>query len=120
MQKTFLIGSIGSNAVVKASNGSEFITFDMCDNHRYTRKSDGVTVEDSTWYSVTLNASRKAILPYLTKGTTVFVEGRLTAKVYQDSKGQYRVGLSIICDTVEFCGKSNAVQQVPEDERPFD
>ena len=44
------------------------------------------------------------MLPYLKKGTKVFVRGRLSAKTYTTRTGEIKVSLSVMASEVQLCG----------------
>ena len=68
--------------------------------------------------------------PYLKKGQSVYIEGRLKTRSWEDKDGQTRYTTEIICDSLEMLGKksSEGVAEQPnpsiatpstEDDLPF-
>lgn len=74
-----LIGNIGADAQVKESNGSKFVSFNVCDN----RKVNGQ--ELSQWYGCTINRVNENLLKYLRKGQNVFVRGVPKYRVFDSA-----------------------------------
>lgn len=104
MLRFTVIGNLGSDARVEESNGSKFVSFNVGHNDRYTDAS-GVTHESTMWVSCALNGDGSKLLPYLTKGRLVYVEGRGSARVYSSPQLRRMVaGLNISVDRVELLG----------------
>lgn len=98
------IGNLGSDARIEESNGTKFVSFNIGHNDRYT-DAQGVTHESTQWISCALNGDGGKLLPYLTKGRLVFVEGRGSARVYSSPTLRRMVaGLNISVDRVELLG----------------
>lgn len=99
-----VIGNLGANAELRAENGKEYIVFNVAHTDRRTA-SDGQTVERATWVSCFLSASRRNILPYLVKGTRVFVRGLMSTRIYDSAVHHCKmVGLSLYATDLELCG----------------
>ena len=64
-----IIGNIGADAKKVDANGSEFVSFNVCDNRKV-----GDT-ETSMWYGCALNRCSPNLMKYLVKGQQVFVRG---------------------------------------------
>lgn len=58
---------------------------------------------ETIWIEVNVNYDITNTLPYLLKGTKVFVYGELVPKIYQSSKGAI-LNLKMFCDDLELCG----------------
>jgi single-strand DNA-binding protein len=68
-----IIGNLGSDAVIKDFNGQKFISFSVAHTESYVDK-ELVKHEKTTWVSC-LKYGESGVLPYLKKGTRVFVRG---------------------------------------------
>jgi single-strand DNA-binding protein len=115
MVRMDLIGHIGQDAIVRdvAGNSMKAIGFSVAHTEKY-KDAQGVQRERTTWISCTLwrSADRLAIVPYLTKGTKVFVSGQPSAAGYvSQSDGQAKGDLRLRVDTVELLGAQNNNQQ---------
>ena len=101
MQETILIGNITQDAQIKDWNGSQFIAFSVADNETYT-DSDGVKHERTTYWSClkpVFNGNTK-VAPFLTKGTLVYLRGRVSSKVYE-KEGKWYGGLNLRVDDLK-------------------
>lgn len=101
-----LIGNLGANAEVKTADGREFVSFRVAHNDSY-KGADGTKVESSMWVDCTMSCAsgRPAVLPYLTKGTTVCVVGQVSTRVYSSEKDRcMKAGLKIHVQKIELIG----------------
>ena len=90
MLQCTMIGNLGANAEIKATDGREFVTFRIAHNDSFTR-ADGTKTETSMWVDCTMSCQngRPAVLPYLTKGTSVCVVGNVTLRVYSSEQDRW-------------------------------
>ena len=112
MLKVSIIGYIGADAVVKSANGREFTTCRVAHTNRW-KDNDGVPHEETDWVDVTLQG-RPAVLPYLTRGQLVFVEGNARQRIYSSAKERcMKAGLLVNASSIELLGgKSDDVPAV--------
>lgn len=94
-----LIGNLGSNAEIVKSNGSEFVSFNVCDNRKVGNK------EIQQWYTCNLNKSDSKIVPCLTKGQGVFVRGVPVYRIFDSAKYHCKMmGISILVNEIHLVG----------------
>lgn len=94
MMKVELIGHLGADAEVQTVNGFSFATCRVADSSRWTDK-DGVVHDNTRWVDVSITQYDK-LLPYLKKGTLVFVRGNLDTRVYSSEKDRcMKCGITI-------------------------
>ena len=101
-----LIGNLGGNAEIKAVDGREFVTFRVAHNET-SKAADGTRVERVQWVDCTMSCDggRPAILPYLIAGTSVFIVGSLSSRVYSSAKDRcWKAGLTIRVQRIELLG----------------
>lgn len=99
-----VIGNLGADARVVDQDGRRFVSFNVGHNDRWTDAA-GVAHESTTWVSCTLNGDGGKLLPFLTKGRTVFVEGRGSARVFSSERARAMVaGLNCMVDRIELVG----------------
>lgn len=100
MLKLEIIGNLGADAQEKSfGDGSKAITFNVA----HTEKYDGR--EETVWVSVFLDARRDKVAQFLTKGTKVFIRGRVWLRIYDSAKYHKKMaGFSMWADELELCG----------------
>lgn len=106
MLQVILIGNLGGNAEVKASDGREFVTFRVAHNESYTDAA-GQKIERVQWIDCTMSCDngRPAVLPYLLAGTMVCVQGSMSTRVYPSEKDRcWKAGVTIRVAKLELLG----------------
>lgn len=113
--KIEVIGNLGRDAETKQTqDGREFVAFTVADSY----KQNGQEV--TNWIECLSNNTK--IAQYLTKGTKVFVRGRLTSKIWQKKDGTSAIQHTCNVSELEFCGGGKTEQQggnTPNNDMPF-
>lgn len=105
MLKGVLIGNLGGDAIAQSANGNEFITFRVAHNNRWTDNA-GQLHEDTNWVDCTMN-ERPAVFEFLKAGKTVYVEGRLSTRIYSSKKDRcMKAGVKISVTHIELIGSA--------------
>ncbi len=97
MKQLLIEGHIGNDAIIKESNGKQFLAFSVAVNENYKNK-EGVDVESIDWISCTSKNLNLAKL--LKKGNRVMVQGKPKLKVFQDKERQTKAGLDLLAFNV--------------------
>lgn len=114
MFKVEIIGNIGGDAEVKNDNGRKYVQFSVADSRKY-KKEDGTEVEVTNWVSCFLRNPDSAVVPFLKKGTRVFVRGNGELRLFSSAKDRMmKPGLSINVAEVELVGGA-ASDEVPRE-----
>ena len=102
MNKILIIGNLGSDPEMRYTpNGNAVTSFSVATNRRYT--TGGETREETEWFRVSAwNRLAETCNQYLTKGSKVYVEGRLTSRSFQGNDGQMRFSLEVNATDVRF------------------
>lgn len=103
MLKCQIIGNIGSDPELRYSaSGSAFLRINVASNYR--AKNEAGEWEDKTeWLRCTLFGNRaESLAERLTKGSRIYLDGRLEARPWTDREGGVRAGLEITVDTIDF------------------
>ena len=108
-----VIGNLGSDAEVKELNGNKAVCFNVAHTERW-KQDDGTIRESTTWISCILNGDGGKLLPYLKRGTQVFVEGSGSTRCYSSPKEKRWVaGLNITVRHIELVG--GKMDEVPQE-----
>lgn len=91
--KLILVGNLGQNATVNIVNGKNCINFSVAHSEKW-KDAQGVQKERTTWVSCAYWSDKTNIVPYLTKGSTVYVEGTVEARAYTTQRGENGVSLN--------------------------
>lgn len=112
MNLSIIIGNLGSDAEVKESNGSKFITFSVADS-RKIKKQDGSSIDVTNWVDCVISNVEHPVLPWLKAGTKVCVIGNSSLRVFSSKKDRMmKAGQTIHVVSIELCG--GASDEVPK------
>lgn len=101
MELFCVIGNLGSNAEYKNENGNEYIKFNVAETRRWVDASNQQH-EETIWNSCIMHGKNEKLMPYLTKGSKVFVMGRGSTRIYSSPKEKRMVaGINISVDRIE-------------------
>ena len=105
VNKAILIGNLGRDPELRhTNNGTPVCEFSIATSDRWQDKS-GETQERTEWHRIIVwgrqgeNAAR-----YLSKGRSVYVEGRIQTREWTDKDGNKRYTTEIVANTVQFLG----------------
>src|SRR3954471_14321623 len=88
VNKVILIGNLGKDAESKFTpSGTSVATFSIATSSRQKDQQTGEWKEHTDWHNIVLWRAEN-VAPYLTKGTQVFVEGRLQTRNYENKEGR--------------------------------
>ena len=101
-----IIGNLGRDAEVVKFNDrdgrvTDYVSFSVA--HTERRGGEPVTV----WVSVLWYGNGGGVLPYLKRGTKVFVRGPQTIKAYIDKNGKPASAINCRASEVTLCGSSS-------------
>lgn len=104
-------GNLGRDPELRATqSGMQVCSFSVCVNHR--QQVNGEWQDIPNWVDVTFFGNRaEAIAKYLSKGSLVFVSGRLHQNKWEDKNGNKRSKLEVIGDEIHFGGGNQQQEQ---------
>jgi single-strand DNA-binding protein len=103
LNKVMLIGNLGKDPEMRfATTGTAVAKFSIATSERSKDKVSGDWVEKTEWHNIVL-FGRQAELAgeFLSKGKTVYIEGRLQTQKYEKD-GIMRYNTEIVGDKIEF------------------
>jgi len=90
-------------------SGAACTTFSVATNRRWKDQQTGEWKEETDWHRVVLWRSEN-LANYLTKGTQVYVEGRLQTRSYDDKDGKKVYTTEVVAENVILLsGRGDAV-----------
>lgn len=105
VNKVILIGNIGRDVEIRhAPSGLAVAKFSLATNEVRKDKS-GQRQEQTEWHNIVAFGKLAEFCgQYLSKGRTVYVEGSIRTRTYDDEKGNRRYFTEIISQTIRFVG----------------
>ena len=115
MAKVSIIGNVGRDPEQRyTQTGTMTTSFSVAVNNR-RRLPDGSNQEETEWYRVTaFGRLAEVCQQYVTKGSQLYVEGRLRIDRWTGQDGQARVTPDVVANDVQFIG----ARVRPEDADP--
>jgi single-strand DNA-binding protein len=100
-----IIGHVGGAPEVRQLDGGRMMArFSVATNESYAN-AKGEKVNNTTWHNfVAWGNTAKYISSFLNKGREVAVEGKLSARSYQDQNGEKRVVTEIVVNEIILLG----------------
>jgi single-strand DNA-binding protein len=90
VNKVILIGNLGRDPEVRSfQNGSKVVNLRIATSETWRDKASGERKERTEWHSVAIfnEPLGKIAEQYLRKGSTVYIEGQLETRKWQDQSG---------------------------------
>jgi single-strand DNA-binding protein len=106
MLKLFVIGNLGKDAIVNQVGNNSVINFSVAHTERYKDKN-GQQQQKTTWVDAAWWTDKHAIVPYLTKGTQVFLEGVPEVKTFSKQDGTTGTSLVLRVGACTLIGGNN-------------
>ncbi len=99
VNKVIIIGNLGRDPEVRTfQNGGKVVNLRIATSENWKDRTTGERKERTEWHSVAIfneNIGRIAE-QYLKKGSTVYIEGQLETRKWQDQSGQDRYSTEIV------------------------
>lgn len=108
-QKVIIMGNLGKDPEVKnLPSGSTVANFSVATSKNWNDKATGEKQEKTTWHTINVfGKMAENCGKYLTKGSSVLVEGELNVRSWVDKDENKRYSTEIIANNVQFL-KNNA------------
>lgn len=105
--KVFLLGRVGQIEVknFEGGNGSrKCATFSLATSERY-KDRNGNLVENTEWHNIVSWNHAELCDKYVSKGSSLFIEGKLRTRTWEDKQGNKRYTTEILAEKIELLGK---------------
>ena len=99
VNKVILIGNLGRDPEVRSfQNGGKVVNLRIATSETWRDKQSGERKERTEWHSVAIFSEPLAKIAeqYLRKGSTVYIEGQLETRKWQDQSGQDRYSTEVV------------------------
>jgi single-strand DNA-binding protein len=128
INKVILAGTLGKDPELKYTTGGKAVaSFSMATNDGFGDK------KTTTWHNISAwGKTAENIKNYLTKGSNVYLEGRITTESWNNKEGVKVYKTVIVCDNIQFLdskvegtetftsnGKKKQKEEVDDNTIPF-
>jgi single-strand DNA-binding protein len=138
INKVILIGNLGKDPeIMRLESGVKKASFSLATTEVYKNR-EGAKTEHTEWHNIVLWRGLAEVAEnYLKKGNTIYLEGRIRRREYDDKEGQKKYIYEILGDVMTMLGgpkregvseehpsavseKENGTEApMPEDDLPF-
>lgn len=110
VNKVILIGNLGVAPELRhTQNGTPVASLRLATSRRRKDQQTGEWIDETEWHRVTVwGKSAEFCNNYLTKGSRVYVEGRLQTRKWQDQNGLDRYTTEVVSENLQNLTPRNA------------
>lgn len=111
VNKVILVGNVGKNPEIRYVDSRPYATFSLATTERAFTTAQGVQVPERTeWHNIVMwDRFAETAERYITKGTKLYIEGKLRTRTWQDRNAISRTVTEIVVENFDIL--SRAVQQ---------
>lgn len=107
------IGNLGKDATKNNVNGKNVINFSIAHTEKYNN-AKGELVSKTLWVECAYWTDKDGVLPYLLKGTQVWVTGSPDVRSWSDKDGKPGISLTLRVQQVQLLGSAEKKTEVKE------
>jgi len=106
VNKVILVGNLGRDPELRYTQGGQPVAnFTIATNESWTKKDGSGREEKTEWHRIVAwGRTAELCTQYLAKGRTVYIEGRLQTREWENKEGQKQRTTEIVAQTVQFIG----------------
>lgn len=104
LNQASIIGFVGDEPRINTSqNGGTIASLSIATTEKGYTKQDGTKIEDRTeWHNVVLFGKLADVVKnYVHKGASLFIQGKMRTRAYDDKNGVKRYITEIVADTMQ-------------------
>ena len=110
VNKVILIGNLGKDPEVKTVGSDKVANFTLATNESYKDK-EGNKVEQTEWHNIVMWRKLAELAEkYLTKGSQIYLEGKLKTRSWEDKDGNKKYMTEVQAFNMTFLGKATGAQ----------
>jgi single-strand DNA-binding protein len=109
VNKVILLGNLGRDPELRYTQGGQAVAnFTLATSENWNDKN-GERVERTEWHRVVVwGRVAELCSKYLSKGRSVYLEGRIQTREWEDKEGQKRYTTEVNAQTVQFLGNNRS------------
>jgi single-strand DNA-binding protein len=120
VNKVILVGNLGKDPDVRyLPDGGAVVNLALATSSSWKDKNTGEKREETEWHRVVIYGRLAEIAgEYCKKGRSVYIEGRLKTRKWQDQSGVDKYTTEIIADQMQLLGGRDGVESTERQEQP--
>jgi single-strand DNA-binding protein len=114
VNRVILVGNLGRDPELRYTAGGQPVaSFSVATNERWNDR-EGKTQERTEWHRIVVWGKQgENCANYLQKGRSVYLEGRLQTREWEDKEGQKRQTTEVVAQTVQFLDRREGAPRTP-------
>ncbi len=106
VNKVILVGNLGRDPELRYTPGGQPVAnFSIATSESWNKKDGSGKEERTEWHRIVAwGRTAELCAQYLAKGRTVYIEGRLQTREWENKEGQKQRTTEVIAQTVQFIG----------------
>lgn len=116
VNKVIIVGNIGRDPEIKyQQSGATICNLSVATSSKWKDKATGEMKEETEWHRVILfSRLAEVAAEYTSKGSTVYVEGRLRTRKWKDKDGVEKYSTEILGDVLQLLGGKRSDGDAPK------
>lgn len=113
VNKVFLIGNVGQDPQIRQVGDQKVASFNLATTEKFKGR-DGNMVESTEWHNISVwGKLAEVVEKFVSKGTQLYVEGKIKTEKYTDKEGNDRFITKINATSLQLLGgkKDGATQE---------
>ena len=110
INKVILVGNLGRDPEMRyTQNGGAVCSFSLATSESYKDRTSGEKVTQTEWHNIILwRGLAETAEKYLRKGSSVYIDGKIRTRKWEDQQGQTRYTTEIIADTMQMLDRRDS------------
>jgi len=119
VNKAILVGNLGKDPEVRhLESGAAVANFSLATSESYKDKTSGGRKTITEWHNIVLwRGLAEVAEKYLKKGDSVYIEGKIRSRQWDDKDGNTRYTTEIVGDNMVMLGGRSSAQSSPSAEK---
>lgn len=109
INKVILVGNLGKDPELQKVNDTEVCKFSIATSESYKNKQ-GEKQTQTEWHNVELWGGLAKLSQYLSKGSTIYLEGKITTQSWENEDGQKVYKTVIRANKVQMLSRKEEVK----------
>ncbi|HEX7414044.1 MAG TPA: single-stranded DNA-binding protein [Bacteroidia bacterium] len=116
VNKVILVGNLGKDPEMRRLDGGVArVSFSLATSEYYKDK-EGNRIEQTEWHNIVMwRAIAETAERILKKGYTIYLEGKIQTRKWQDKEGQQRTTTEIVTETFQLVRKTEGASHPSSD-----
>ena len=117
INKVILVGNLGRDPEMRyTQNGVAVCSFSLATSESYKDRTSGEKVTQTEWHNIILwRGLAETAEKYLRKGSSVYIDGKIRTRKWEDQQGQTRYTTEIIADTMQMLDRRDSSAAASQD-----